>query len=99
MRALRNFDEGVPGVNLDGSPNDEVYFMGAWVAVRRASALCSDNPPTCRAGIIDILQQYNAKKAAETFFKGLKFDREEISSVNPKKYAERFVRFIDNTFD
>ena len=46
-------------------------------------------------GIIDILQQYNTKKAAENFFKGFKYDRNEISAVHPKKYAERFVTFMN----
>jgi hypothetical protein len=45
-------------------------------------------------GIIDVLQQYNNKKAAENFFKGFKHDRKEISAVNPKWYAERFVNFM-----
>jgi len=45
-------------------------------------------------GIIDILQQYNAKKAAENFFKGFKYDRREISAVHPKLYAERFVEYM-----
>jgi 1-phosphatidylinositol-4-phosphate 5-kinase len=46
-------------------------------------------------GVIDILQQYNTRKHMETFFKGLKYDPEEISSVNPHKYARRFVAFLD----
>ena len=45
-------------------------------------------------GIIDILQQYNKRKAAENFIKGFKFDRKLISAVHPNWYAERFVQFM-----
>jgi len=45
-------------------------------------------------GIIDILQQYNAKKSAENFLKSFKFDRKQISAVHPNWYAERFVQFM-----
>ncbi|CAM9858284.1 unnamed protein product, partial [Hapterophycus canaliculatus] len=47
-------------------------------------------------GIIDILQQYNMRKHAETFWKGLKHDRYEVSCVDPKLYYERFVDFLDH---
>ena len=46
-------------------------------------------------GIIDILQQYNARKQAETFFKGFTASRRDISCVDPEWYAERFVKFIE----
>lgn len=49
-------------------------------------------------GIIDILQQYNASKRVETFVKGMFHDKEQISSVDPMKYATRFIKFMtDNT--
>ena len=44
-------------------------------------------------GVIDILQQYNALKRAETFFKSFKYDSRQISAVDPKWYAKRFVDF------
>ena len=44
-------------------------------------------------GIIDILQQYNILKRAETFFKSFKYDSRQISAVDPKWYARRFVEF------
>ncbi|CAN0521983.1 unnamed protein product, partial [Ectocarpus sp. 8 AP-2014] len=47
-------------------------------------------------GIIDILQQYNTRKHAETFWKGLTHDRYEVSCVDPKLYYERFVDFLDH---
>lgn len=47
-------------------------------------------------GIIDILQEYNAVKRLETTFRGMRYDRERISCVNPKKYAARFVAFTSS---
>lgn len=46
-------------------------------------------------GIIDILQQYNTRKRAETFFKGFTQDSKAISCVDPDWYAKRFLEFID----
>lgn len=47
------------------------------------------------AGIIDILQEYNLRKAGENFLKGIFMDRSTISAVDPHKYAKRFLDFID----
>ena len=45
-------------------------------------------------GVIDILQRYNINKRVETIFKSIQYDSNEISSVNAKMYATRFVTFI-----
>jgi hypothetical protein len=45
--------------------------------------------------VIDILQQYTFRKAGESFLKGMFFDKETISAVDPGRYAHRFVEFID----
>ncbi|CAM9318009.1 unnamed protein product [Pylaiella littoralis] len=50
-------------------------------------------------GIIDILQQYNTRKHAETFWKGLTHDRYEVSCVDPKLYCDRFVEFLEHHTD
>ena len=52
-------------------------------------------------GIIDILQQYNLKKAGENFFKShfTKQGGKQISSQPPQAYAERFVKFIEENTD
>ena len=47
-------------------------------------------------GIIDILTEYNSKKAAEFYFKRC-FYGAGISAVPPDEYAERFVQFIDKS--
>ena len=46
-------------------------------------------------GVIDILQQYNSKKIAETFFKGFRHNRKQISAVNPNFYGDRFIEFME----
>jgi len=49
------------------------------------------------AGTIDILQQYNHVKSIENFAKGVAgYDRNEISAVPAKQYAERFIKFLDD---
>jgi hypothetical protein len=52
-------------------------------------------------GIIDILQQYNLKKAGENFFKSnfTKQGSKKISALPPREYAERFVKFIEDNTD
>lgn len=50
-------------------------------------------------GIIDILQPYNARKRLETGFKGLVYDVNTISAVDPATYATRFLHFMENIFE
>lgn len=49
-------------------------------------------------GIIDILQEYNVKKKVEHAYKSLQFDPLEISVVEPKFYASRFINFLEQKF-
>lgn len=47
-------------------------------------------------GIIDILQQYNARKRVETTYRRIENrDGKEPSCVSPHDYADRFIRFFD----
>ena len=47
-------------------------------------------------GIIDILQQYNARKRAETRYRKIEVrGKAEPSCVSPDDYAERFILFFD----
>jgi len=50
-------------------------------------------------GIIDILQQYNIGKKAETFFKGFTHDVKQLSSIDSVAYAKRFVKFMEQNID
>jgi hypothetical protein len=45
-------------------------------------------------GIIDILQQYDLRKMGETVLKSFVHPVSGISSVSPRAYADRFVRFM-----
>eukprot|EP01063_Lacrimia_lanifica_P024167 TRINITY_DN32130_c0_g1_i1.p1 TRINITY_DN32130_c0_g1~~TRINITY_DN32130_c0_g1_i1.p1 ORF type:complete len:496 (+),score=170.89 TRINITY_DN32130_c0_g1_i1:72-1490(+) len=45
-------------------------------------------------GIIDILQEYTARKRGETLLKGITSDRKGISAVPPDEYAARFCNFL-----
>ena len=47
-------------------------------------------------GIIDILQQYNARKRVETSFRKMENNGGlEPSCVSPEEYADRFVAFFE----
>ena len=45
-------------------------------------------------GLIDVLQEYNAKKRAEHALKSITADSSKISSVDPSFYAERFLDWL-----
>ena len=45
-------------------------------------------------GIIDVLQRYNLKKEFETIFKSVAAQKSQISAVDPRLYAGRFVDFM-----
>ncbi|PON92325.1 Phosphatidylinositol-4-phosphate 5-kinase [Trema orientale] len=49
-------------------------------------------------GIIDILQEYNAKKKLEHAYKSIKIDPTTISVVEPNLYARRFTKFLEKVF-
>ena len=45
-------------------------------------------------GVIDLFTSYTNVKRGETWWKGFTQDRHLISSVPPKEYGERFVKFM-----
>jgi hypothetical protein len=49
-------------------------------------------------GIIDILTLYSLKKRAETLAKSFKYDKNDISSVSPTMYGQRFKKFLALAF-
>lgn len=53
---------------------------------------------TVSTGLIDVLQQYNIRKTAESMMRSIINKRSEVSAVDPDFYAERFLQFIaDNS--
>lgn len=57
--------------------------------------LSTDGDEIYYFGIIDLLQQWNAKKQFENFFKGFTHDKTKISAVSPDFYATRFLKFVE----
>ncbi len=49
-----------------------------------------------RFGIIDMLQNYDTRKALERFYKTKirRFDSNGVSAMDPDRYARRFLRNI-----
>lgn len=60
------------------------------------ASLADDSPAneTYYMGIIDILTPYSTLKKIEHAFKSLRYKADEISSVNPRQYALRFIAFF-----
>ena len=50
-------------------------------------------------GLIDILTPYGLRKFAETFFLGTLRCGADISCQPPRKYARRFMRFMQAQLD
>ncbi|KAL9657897.1 hypothetical protein ABK040_009483 [Willaertia magna] len=50
-------------------------------------------------GIVDYLQEYNMKKKAAKSIKSLMNDVNEISTIPPNKYSERFLKFINSILE
>lgn len=46
-------------------------------------------------GIIDILQEFNAKKRMESTYKCIRYNKKAISAVSSKAYATRFLEYMD----
>jgi len=46
-------------------------------------------------GIIDILQEYNYRKKIESVVKGLTYHADGISAVDPERYGERLLAYVD----
>ncbi|CAN0878564.1 Phosphatidylinositol 4-phosphate 5-kinase 8 [Linum grandiflorum] len=49
-------------------------------------------------GVIDILQEYNARKKAEHAYKSIRFDSVTISVVEPHLYSNRFIDSLQKVF-
>lgn len=60
------------------------------------ASLADDSPAdeVYYMGIIDILTPYSTLKKIEHAFKLLRYRADEISSVNPRQYALRFIAFF-----
>ncbi len=86
---------GMYGVDKKDELNGCVYFLGTGLCWSCAKLLTCNVLSYQVVGIIDILQQYNSKKIAETFLKGFRHSRKQISAVHPNFYGDRFIKFIE----
>ena len=83
--------------NIASMPSSLALDMG-----EKSHALSAvERPVKCVLffGIIDILQEYNTVKQAENLYKGIVGKRSEISSVDPRFYASRFLAFMSGVFE
>jgi len=46
-------------------------------------------------GVIDILQEFDLRKRLESTYKGIRFNKNAISAVASKRYAERMILYLD----
>lgn len=83
-------------INVEFYPQTETKFgkFARIVSTEQQEDLPINHRKVYYIGIIDILQQYNLKKIGENYFKSLIFNSNEISAVDPAKYAKRFVEYI-----
>ncbi|KAG8349006.1 putative phosphatidylinositol 4-phosphate 5-kinase alpha [Trypanosoma vivax] len=86
----------ISGTAMLGAEN----LDGLCFTADKGGMMSADHPGVRReiyyVGIIDILQEYNARKRLETLIFGFLEDRKKISAVPPKEYAARFVSFVSS---
>ena len=91
-------DAGTPKMSKALAHSDNSGYLSRWM---QSSGGIEGRTPLWNKevyflSIIDILQLYDLSKRAEHVVKGLKYSTKEISSVNGKQYAERFIEYIES---
>ena len=86
--------------NDDDDVEDEVPTEGAGEGIERSEDMWNENEDADERewytfGIIDILQKYDTRKKSEGVLKETIMRNEGVSSVPPKRYAERFISFLE----
>lgn len=87
-------NEGDPGIIEDEMPT------GASEGIERSEDIWNESDDADERewytfGIIDILQRYDTRKKSEGVLKETIMRNEGVSSVPPKRYAERFIGFLE----
>jgi 1-phosphatidylinositol-4-phosphate 5-kinase len=85
--------KGVAGAEV---PEDGRCFTSDQGGMLRHDDGMGTAPEIYYVGIIDILQEYNLWKFSETCLRSITNDRHQISSVDPRDYAARFVDFMSS---
>jgi len=75
-------------------------FQANFNGIRGYTELKKGSPQIPRSeiyfmGVIDILQEFNLKKQLESTYKGIKYNRDAISAISSKRYAQRFMDYLD----
>ncbi len=91
------------GINERDNPNQEgkstIYkHRASKFEVERGGIPSADGKKVYFVGLVDNLTEFTQKKYWENCFKSCFFKPDEISSVNPEKYRERFLECCDNVF-
>ena len=89
------YEEEVPALSFTNANGTQEEFQESIFSLDEGGMNSADDQEVYFTGIIDILQQYNSLKRAETFFKGFTHDAKEISAVEPRSYANRFIAFLE----
>lgn len=89
-------DQKVARENLSRSPTISTFTKDSFDSYSgiRSSSSMNGSDEIYFMGIIDILQKYTVRKKLETSIMSAKYEKKEISSVNPNFYSKRFQSFI-----
>lgn len=82
-------DGGFGATHEDGSPGEEIYYLGIIDCLTHVGAL---NYYVYRTELT--YQQYGIVKKAEHLWKGMSHNKSQISPIPPEAYGDRFIRFI-----
>eukprot|EP00002_Diphylleia_rotans_P022902 TRINITY_DN4499_c0_g2_i5.p1 TRINITY_DN4499_c0_g2~~TRINITY_DN4499_c0_g2_i5.p1 ORF type:complete len:1226 (+),score=186.49 TRINITY_DN4499_c0_g2_i5:2118-5795(+) len=92
---FRNYDGGFLGRPIPPPSNAAADPSIPWEGGRPPIAYQS----VYFVGVIDILQQYNLRKQMEYSFKGLIYEKEDLSVQEPNAYRDRFLKFLSEHVD
>ena len=99
LAAQRKFRQALSQTSRADSSSSSLSMLDMGEKAHALSSVEEPKKVILYFGIIDILQEYNAAKQIETFYKGVVGRRTEISSVDPKFYASRFLAFMSGVFE
>ncbi|KAN0023065.1 hypothetical protein ACTFIU_009148 [Dictyostelium citrinum] len=105
QRGSGNYDNSGAGRETTTSSvttkeNDEIYISAFQQDEGGIKSQGSDTEEHYFLGIIDILMLYSLRKKVEHTYKTIKFGaKQEISSVSPDEYSERFQEFLSTIIE
>ncbi len=109
QREIKEIKEKIEETNIDENESYDIInndYSGNirfpnedFTALRKYFFPCLNTKYMYIISIIDFLQLYNLRKNLETKFKKIKAQIEDISSVPPELYKERYIEFCKNIVD